>query len=214
MTETASKPTAVTRFLNFIERVGNKLPDPAIIFLFALLIIWLFSWMLSGVDFSAIDPRTGEAIIINNLLTGDALANFLTTMVKTFTGFAPLGVVLVAMLGLGVAEQSGLLSVSLASLVRRASGRTLVITVAFAGVLSSLTVDAGYVVLIPLAGLVFQLAGRSPIATRVSATCAVSGVFPLPPAASAPILMTGRLNRRRASGREAYHRRRRHAASS
>ena len=88
-----------------------------------------------------------------------------------------LGIVLVAMLGLGVAEQSGLLSVSLASLVRRASGRTLVITVAFAGVLSSLTVDAGYVVLIPLAGLVFQLAGRSPIAGIATAFAAVSGGF-------------------------------------
>ena len=72
----------VARFLNGIERVGNKLPDPAIIFLFALLIIWVFSWLLSGVGFSAIDPRTSEPIVINNLLTGDAIANFFRPWLK------------------------------------------------------------------------------------------------------------------------------------
>ena len=100
-----------------------------------------------------------------------------TSLVSNFTGFAPLGVVLVAMLGLGVAEQSGVLSVSLAALVKRASGKLLVVTVAFAGVLSSMTVDAGYVVLIPLAGLVFQLAGRSPLAGIATAFAGVSGGF-------------------------------------
>ena len=60
----------VARFLNFVERVGNKLPDPAVIFLFAMLLIWFLSWWFSGVSFDAIDPRTGEAIIINNMLGG------------------------------------------------------------------------------------------------------------------------------------------------
>ena len=86
----------IARFLNFVERVGNKLPDPAIIFLFAMLLIWFLSWWFSGLSFDAIDPRTGEAIIINNMLASDSLATFLSSMVKTFTGFAPLGVVLVA----------------------------------------------------------------------------------------------------------------------
>ena len=86
---TAQPTGAVAKFLNGIERVGNKLPDPAIIFLSAMLLIWLLSWLFSTTTFDAIDPRTGEAIIIHNLLSGDALAGFLASMVKTFTGFAP-----------------------------------------------------------------------------------------------------------------------------
>lgn len=70
-----AQPTgAIARFLNGIERVGNKLPDPAIIFLVAMITIWILSWLFSGVDFSAIDPRTGDPIVIKNLLTGDSLA--------------------------------------------------------------------------------------------------------------------------------------------
>lgn len=65
---------AIARFLNTIERVGNKLPDPAIIFLVAMLLIWFLSWLFSGTTFDAIDPRTGEAIVVNNLLAGDSLA--------------------------------------------------------------------------------------------------------------------------------------------
>lgn len=69
-----SQNSAITRFLNGIERVGNKLPDPAIIFLSAMLLIWLLSWLFSGVEFSAIDPRTNEAIVVHNLLDPGALA--------------------------------------------------------------------------------------------------------------------------------------------
>ena len=177
MTETASKPTAVTRFLNFIERVGNKLPDPAIIFLFALLIIWVFSWMLSGVDFSAIDPRTGEAIIINNLLTGDALANFLTTMVKTFTGFAPLGVVLVAMLGVGVAEHSGYINTAIKLMLKRTPKAMLTPVIILVSIVSHTATDAGYVLVIPLAGVIYYSMGRHPLAGIAAAFAGVSGGF-------------------------------------
>src|SRR5690625_600239 len=94
----------ITRALNSIEVIGNKLPDPAMLFLLLMIVVWIFSWLLSGVQFEAINPQSGEPIGVATLLTGQNLTSFLTTMVETFTGFAPLGVVLVAMLGVGRAS--------------------------------------------------------------------------------------------------------------
>jgi len=108
----SSKPSGMDRFLNFIERAGNKIPDPAILFFWALVITWAASALLSNVTFDLINPRSGEALAINNLLTGESLASFLANMVTTFTGFAPLGIVLVAMLGVGVADSSGCITTS------------------------------------------------------------------------------------------------------
>ena len=136
-----------------LEQLGNRLPHPTLLFVWLCLLLLPLTALLGALDITAVHPLTDDTITARSLLDGDGLRYLFTTLVGNFTSFAPLGVVLVAMLGLGVAEQSGLLSVSLASLVRRASGSALVFTVAFAGVLSSLTVDAGYVVLIPLAGL-------------------------------------------------------------
>ena len=78
------KPSGMDRFLNFIERVGNKIPDPAILFFWALIITWAASALLSNVSFDLLNPRTGEALTITNLLTGEALASFLANMVTTF----------------------------------------------------------------------------------------------------------------------------------
>ncbi|WP_348719639.1 AbgT family transporter [uncultured Alcanivorax sp.] len=164
-------------WLGRLETLGNKLPHPTLLFVWLCLLLLPLTAVLGAMGLSTVHPLSDETVTVRSLVDSDGIRYLFTSLVGNFTGFAPLGIVLVAMLGLGVAEQSGLLSVSLASLVRRASGRTLVITVAFAGVLSSLTVDAGYVVLIPLAGLVFQLAGRSPIAGIATAFAAVSGGF-------------------------------------
>ena len=169
--------TNTTGWLGRLETLGNKLPHPTLLFVWLCLLLLPLTAVLGAMGLSSVHPLSDETVTVRSLVDGDGIRYLFTSLVGNFTGFAPLGIVLVAMLGLGVAEQSGLLSVSLASLVRRASGRTLVITVAFAGVLSSLTVDAGYVVLIPLAGLVFQLAGRSPIAGIATAFAAVSGGF-------------------------------------
>ena len=158
-------------WLGRLETLGNKLPHPTLLFVWLCLLLLPLTAVLGAMGLSTVHPLSDETVTVRSLVDSDGIRYLFTSLVGNFTGFAPLGIVLV------VAEQSGLLSVSLASLVRRASGRTLVITVAFAGVLSSLTVDAGYVVLIPLAGLVFQLAGRSPIAGIATAFAAVSGGF-------------------------------------
>ncbi len=103
----------VSRMLGVIERVGNKLPDPAILFFISMVVVWVLSAMLAPVEFADINPRDGNPIRIQNLLTGSAMTAFLSNMVTTFTSFAPLGVVLVAMLGVGVADGSGYINTGL-----------------------------------------------------------------------------------------------------
>ena len=160
-----------------LERAGNRLPHPTLLFVWLCLLMLPLSALLAAAGLTATHPLEDRGIEVRSLLDGDGLTFLFSEMVTNFTGFAPLGVVLVAMLGLGIAEHSGLLGASLAALVRRASHRTLVVTVAFAGVMSSLAFDAGYVVLIPLAGFLFQLAGRSPLAGIATAFAAVSGGY-------------------------------------
>ena len=107
----------IDRALNMVERIGNRLPDPAALFLILLVVVWLLSALLAPVQFAELDPRSGKPIQINNQLTGTAIATFLSTMVTTFTGFHPLGVVLVALLGVGVAEHTGFINASLKGLL-------------------------------------------------------------------------------------------------
>ena len=179
------KSRIIDGFLNSIEKVGNKLPDPAVLFLVSLAIIWVLSWLLAPVVFTEVDPRSGEAIAVNNLLTGTALANFLSNMVTTFTGFAPLGVVLVAMLGVGVAEHSGYINSGLKLLLSVTPKALLTPMVIFVGILSHSAVDAGYVLVIPLGGIIFYAAGRHPLAGIAAAFAGVSGGFSANPFPSA-----------------------------
>ncbi len=176
---------ALDKFLNIIETVGNKLPDPAILFFFSLLIVWALSFMLSGVTFTDINPRTGEPIVVNNLLTGTAINTFLSNMVTIFTGFAPLGVVLLAMLGVGVADTSGFINAGIKLLLSWTSRSFLTPMIIFVGILSHSAVDAGYVLVIPLGGVIFYAAGRHPLAGIAAAFAGVSGGFSANPLPSA-----------------------------
>jgi aminobenzoyl-glutamate transport protein len=109
--------TLLDRVLNGIEWAGNKLPDPAILFVIALFIVWIASALLAPVAFTELDPRNGMPIRVQNLLTGAAMANFLATMVTVFVTFPPLGIVLVALLGVGVAEHVGFINAMLKGLL-------------------------------------------------------------------------------------------------
>ena len=91
----------LARSLDAVERLGNRLPDPAVLFVLLMILAWVVSALLSNMTFAEIDPRSGKPIEIRNLLAGESLTAFMATMVATFTSFPPLGVVLVAMLGLG-----------------------------------------------------------------------------------------------------------------
>ncbi|WP_394129915.1 AbgT family transporter [Shewanella maritima] len=167
----------LTRVLDGIEKVGNKLPDPAMLFLILLFAVWGVSALLSGVSFEAIDPRTDAPIVVNNLMSAAALTDFLTSMVTTFTAFAPLGVVLVAMLGVGVAEQSGYINTALKQMLKVTPAKLLTPAVVVVGIISHTATDAGYVVVIPLAGVIFFTVGRHPLAGIAAAFAGVSGGF-------------------------------------
>ena len=95
------KVSRTTGILEAVERIGNKLPDPTVLFIALLFIVWVLSWLLSYIAFSAIDPRTGEPVHIVNQLSGSSMTAFMSAMVKNFAHFHPIGVVLVAMLGIG-----------------------------------------------------------------------------------------------------------------
>ena len=169
--------TLLSRALDWVERVGNKLPDPAVLFLLALIIVWVISALLANVDWTAIDPRTGNPIEVRNLLAGKALTEFMAQMVTTFVNFHPLGVVLVAMLGIGVAEHTGMINAALRALLSVTSKALLTPVLIAVGILSHTAVDAGYVLVIPLGAVIFYAAGRHPLAGIAAAFCGVSGGF-------------------------------------
>jgi aminobenzoyl-glutamate transport protein len=178
-TETGGPANAgwVDRALNAIERVGNLLPDPAILFLILLFVVWGFSALLAPMTFAEIDPRTGEPLVVNNLLTGTALATFLATMVQTFTSFHPLGVVLVALLGVGVAEHTGFINAGLKGLLGVTAPMLLTPMLIFVAIISHTAADAGYVLVIPLGAVIFYAAGRHPLAGIAAGFAGVSGGF-------------------------------------
>ena len=164
-------------FLGTVERVGNKLPDPAVLFIALLFIVWVLSWILSFVTFDVVDPRSGEALVIQNLLTGSSFTEFLSVMVTNFSHFHPVGVVLVAMLGIGVAEHTGFINAAIRSLLNITPAKLLTPMVILVGIVSHAAVDAGYVLVIPLGGVIFYAAGRHPLAGIAAAFAGVSGGF-------------------------------------
>jgi len=173
----APAPTRLERILGAIERVGNRLPDPAILFLLMLAIVWVVSALLSQFQFNVVDPRSGQPLVVQNLLTGAAMAQFTGDMVQTFVSFHPLGVVLVAMLGIGVAEHVGLISAGLRLLLAVTSRALLTPMLIVVALLSHLAADAGYVLVIPLGAVIFYAAGRHPLAGIAAAFAGVSGGF-------------------------------------
>jgi p-aminobenzoyl-glutamate transporter AbgT len=171
------KSSFLDRALNAIEKIGNKLPDPAALFLILLIVVWIMSAVLSTMTFSEIDPRSGKALVINNQLTGASVAAFLSNMVTTFTGFHPLGVVLVALLGVGVAEHTGFINAALKALLNFTSVKLLTPMLILVAIISHTAADAGYVLVIPLGGVIFYTAGRHPLAGIAAAFAGVSGGF-------------------------------------
>jgi aminobenzoyl-glutamate transport protein len=171
------KQGMIDRFLNIIEKAGNALPHPATLFaIFAFLVI-IFSWVFYTMGITVVHPGTGEKIQAVNLMSTSGLHLILTKMVTNFTGFAPLGTVMVAMLGIGIAESSGFIGTSLKLLVLKAPDRWLTFVIVFTGILSNTASEVGYVLLVPLAAIIFLAAGRHPIAGLAAAFAGVSGGY-------------------------------------
>ncbi|HAI60218.1 MAG TPA: aminobenzoyl-glutamate transporter [Xanthomonadaceae bacterium] len=181
MTTTAApgpaQHTAVDRFLGIVERAGNLLPHPATLFFLLTVVVVVMSAIAAQFDLSVAHPKTGEPVIPVNLLSVDGLQRIMGGLVTNFTGFAPLGTVLVALIGIGVAEHSGLIGACLRIVVLNAPRFLLTPIVVFAGVMSNMASEIGYVLLVPLAGLLYIAAGRHPILGIAAAFAGVSGGY-------------------------------------
>ncbi|HRE42429.1 MAG TPA: AbgT family transporter [Terricaulis sp.] len=180
MAEAAAGPKGI---LGWIERTGNKLPDPVFIFFWLMAILVLFSVAASMLGLSALHPtqvdEAGNPVVISaaSLIAPENIRRLLVEMPQTFTHFHPLGYVLVVMLGAGVAERSGLFAAAMRQGVRGAPTFLLTPVVAFVAMMGNLAADAAYVVLIPLAGVLYAAAGRHPVAGIAAAFAGVSGGF-------------------------------------
>lgn len=163
--------------LDSIERAGNRLPNPTMLFVMLCFIVLGLSALCAGLSLQAVHPVSGDIIPAINLLSVAGLHRVLSESVTNFTSFAPVGTVLVAIMGIGVAEHSGLLSTLLRATILKAPRKLLSFIIVFAGIMSSLAADTGYVVLIPLAGLMFASVGRNPVAGIAAAFAGVSGGF-------------------------------------
>lgn len=163
--------------LDLIERTGNRLPNPSFLFIILCGIILALSAISAWLGFSAVHPINGEQISAVNLISQEGLHRILANTVSNFVNFAPVGTVLVAIMGIGVAEHSGLLGAILRATVLGTPRIFLTFTIVLAGVLSSLAADTGYVVLIPLAAMIFLSVGRHPIAGIAAAFAGVSGGY-------------------------------------
>ncbi len=175
MSDTAK--SANRGFIAAIERVGNRLPDPVFIFVWLIAILMAVSVLAALIGLQAVHPVTDEPVRASSLLSGENLRRLVTDMPTTFTHFHPLGYVLVVMLGAGVAERTGLLGTAMRAGVQDAPKALLTPIVVAVGMIGNLAADAAYVVLIPLAGIIFAAAGRHPVAGIAAAFAGVSGGF-------------------------------------
>ena len=179
------QPKKSIRLLNFIEEKGNKLPDPVTIFIvFTLLVIGLshvLYVMGTSVSFEGVNNETGQMETLNvkavSLLVPEGIAYMFSNVVKNFTSFVALGPVLVAMLGVGVAEKSGYISALMTNTVTKAPKKFVTPIVVLMGVLSSVAASVGYVVLVPLGAIIFLGFNRHPLAGLSAAFAGVAGGY-------------------------------------
>lgn len=176
----------IVSLLGRAEKVGNRLPDPLTIFVLLTVGVAVASWLLAGASAEVVQ-RDGTVAhkVVTSLFSVEGIRWALLSAIDNFIGFAPLGPVLVIMIGIGVAERTGFIATGLRVLVGKAPASILPGAVVFAGVLSSMAADAGYVVLTPLGALLFAGFGRHPIAGLAAAYAGVSGGY------SANLLITG-----------------------
>jgi aminobenzoyl-glutamate transport protein len=182
---TAAPKTFLQKLLDGVETVGNKVPHPAVIFfiLLALVILLshLFYWLGTTVTYEVINPQTHKVeettATVNSLLTADGIRFMLTSMVRNFSNFGPVGIILVVMVGVGLAEQAGLMTALIKKIVQVTPRKAVTWILVTLGVLASIAADAGYLVLIPLGAAAFLSLGRHPLAGLAAAFAGVAGVF-------------------------------------
>ncbi|MBZ5487711.1 AbgT family transporter [Halomonas aquamarina] len=163
--------------LSSIERVGNKLPHPFILFTILAVVVVVVSALLAAFGVSAVNPQTGDTVYVQSLLSGDGIEFMLTSVVSNFVNFPPLGLILVVMFGIGLADKVGLMSTLMQVSVAKAPPSLLTFCVFMAGICGSIASDANYLILIPLAAMVYYSVGRHPVAGAAAAYAAAGAGF-------------------------------------
>ncbi len=181
----APKKTGMEKLLDTVERVGNKVPHPAVIFVILIGIVVLLSHVFylmgASVTYQSVNPETDKVEEITtaakSLLTGDGIRFMYENVVKNFMDFTAVGVIIVAMLGVGVADSAGLVAALIRKLVQVAPRKALTYILVFVGIISSIAADAGYLVLIPLGAAAFLSLRRHPLAGLAASFAGVAAVF-------------------------------------
>lgn len=171
------KISLLNRFLDVIERLGNRLPHITMLFIYALIIALGLSFVLSFFDFDYVNPNTKEQIKIINMLSADNLLLLVVSSVKNFMGFPPLGITIVATLGIGIAEGSGFVNVVIRKFLAVTPRRFLTPTVIFVSIVCHLASDSAYTILMPVSALIFYVCGRHPMAGVACSFAGLAGGF-------------------------------------
>ncbi|MBT3182871.1 MAG: AbgT family transporter [Deltaproteobacteria bacterium] len=167
----------IEKFFKFIERAGNKLPHPAVLFFYLCLIVLGASWLAGVFEWSAINPKNGELIVAKNLITENGFKDFLQHMVKNFTHFAPLGLVVVMLMGVSISEKSGFLESLIRSVIRKVPSMVVIPIIIIAGACGNIGSDAGIVIVPPIAAIIFKRLGKHPLAGLVLGYAAATAGF-------------------------------------
>ncbi|MEK4561012.1 AbgT family transporter [Staphylococcus sp. FSL K6-3157] len=177
VSNTKGKPTLINRFLNIVEKVGNRLPDPSILFFLMCVGLAILTWVVSLFQISVKHPGTGDTIAIKSILSKDGLSMILNDAIKNFSEFPALGLVLAVMLGIGVAEKTGYFDKLMIQVVHKAPKNFIVPVIIIIGILGNAAGDAAPIVLPPLAAMVFIKLGYHPIAGLAMAYASALGGF-------------------------------------
>jgi aminobenzoyl-glutamate transport protein len=185
MTETTRSRRPVTslilRVLDFVDRAGNKLPHPFWLFVILSLLVVAASWLLAGLGVSVVSPATGKEIAVKSLVSDAGVEVMLGKLIDNFVTFPPLGLIVVVMLGVAVADGTGLLPALMRAALTRVPGRLVTFALALTCMFAHVAGDAAFVVMIPLGMIVFRSVGRSPIIGAVVAYVAVGGASSISP---------------------------------
>lgn len=177
MSEEKKKKGLLDRILDAIERVGNKLPDPITLFLGLAIIVVLISWLCSSLGVAVENPANGETVTVTNLFSVYGIQYLWTNVITNFSGFAPLGMVLVAVIGSTVAEKSGFLVALMERFLGKSKGWIVTMVIIFLGINLNIAGDAGFIVLPPLAAILYMSIGRHPLLGMYTGYAAVAAGF-------------------------------------
>ena len=172
-----SVPKSSSGFIGIVERAGNALPNITMLFVYALILCMLLSLGLSYITFDYVHPLTGDDVVVNNMFTSQRLIEFTLSLVSNFVNYPPLGMTIVATLGIGIAEGSGYVNVLIKKMLKLTPMNLLTPSMVLIGIFSHVVSDSAYVILMPVAAIMFYASGRHPLAGIAAAFAGLAGGF-------------------------------------